>query len=186
MKRKRYFEDGLWPFLEVQRFLSKAGVRVPTIYDYGHKKGLILQEDLGDQTLLHSSALFTVKQELEAYKKCVDILIKFQSFPIEKGVYSFEKLRFDSEKLSSEIDFTIHHFFHFLMGKNLSQKKQEIGRIRGHFQSICQTISEQEMVFTHRDFHSRNIMARGDELVIIDFQDARPWSCSIRFSFFTR
>jgi aminoglycoside/choline kinase family phosphotransferase len=41
------------------------------------------------------------------------------------------------------------------------------------FQKIHGRLIEKEMVLTHRDFHSRNIMVKNDELIIIDFQDAR-------------
>jgi hypothetical protein len=32
---------------------------------------------------------------------------------------------------------------------------------------------EQKLYFTHRDYHSRNLMVQGDRLRILDFQDAR-------------
>ena len=45
--------------------------------------------------------------------------------------------------------------------------------ILNEFKPICQRLEKQSMVFTHRDFHSRNIMVREEEFILIDFQDAR-------------
>jgi aminoglycoside/choline kinase family phosphotransferase len=44
--------------------------------------------------------------------------------------------------------------------------------IREEFQKIAEWMAEQPIVFTHRDFHSRNLMVDGDRLGVIDFQDA--------------
>ena len=54
---------------------------------------------------------------------------------------------------------------------------REISEIRGHFLSLCQALAKQEPVFTHRDFHSRNLMAQNGNLILIDFQDARRGPC---------
>ena len=42
---------------------------------------------------------------------------------------------------------------------------------------LCQTLSDQDRVFTHREYHSRNIMIYGRNLKVIDFQDARMGPC---------
>ena len=44
------------------------------------------------------------------------------------------------------------------------------------FQKICLILENEPIFFTHRDFHSRNIMVKGakkSRYFIIDFQDAR-------------
>jgi len=44
--------------------------------------------------------------------------------------------------------------------------------IRDAFIAIAKFLANQPMVFTHRDYHSRNLMIDGDRLGVIDFQDA--------------
>ena len=44
--------------------------------------------------------------------------------------------------------------------------------IRGEFEKISEHLAGQPRVFTHRDYHSRNLMADGLRLGVIDFQDA--------------
>ena len=169
----RPFEANSYPFLEIQRFLHGAGIRVPAIYDFDGEKGYLLEEDLGDQTLLNCSAFFDMKKELEVYKSCVDLLIKLQSYPLDTGEHSFKKLSFDSTKLDEEVTFSIEHFLGFLVRGKTTKWQREINDIAGDFKKINKSISEKEMVFAHRDYHSRNIMVKKGELVIIDFQDAR-------------
>ena len=167
------FSDESYPFLEVHKFLTQAKINVPLIHDFDSKKGYLLEEDLGDDTLLKYSSNFTVTQELEVYKKCVDLLIKFQCCPLGKNNYSFQQLRFDSQKLYSEVDFTINHFFNFLLGEKVKKWEGEIENVRKELKKVSDIIAEKSMVFTHRDYHSRNIMVKNGEFVIIDFQDAR-------------
>lgn len=44
--------------------------------------------------------------------------------------------------------------------------------IREGFHAIADLIASQPFVFTHRDYHSRNLMVYGTRLGVIDFQDA--------------
>ena len=161
------------PFLEVHQFLQQTGVRVPVIYDYDGPGGLLLEEDLGDHTLLAYSKNFTPQTELTTYKKCVDIMLKFQSTSLKKKSYSFQQLQFDQAKLDREVSFSIHHFLSFLAGSRSAKWSQDAERIKSEFKQINQALSAREKVFTHRDFHSRNIVVKQEELVVIDFQDAR-------------
>ena len=43
---------------------------------------------------------------------------------------------------------------------------------REMFTAMAEFIANQPTVFTHRDYHSRNLMVDGDRLGVIDFQDA--------------
>jgi aminoglycoside/choline kinase family phosphotransferase len=44
--------------------------------------------------------------------------------------------------------------------------------VRAEFQKIAELLAAQPQVFTHRDYHSRNLMVDGGRLGVIDFQDA--------------
>ena len=167
------FHDENYPFLEVQRFLSEIGIRVPFVYDIDPSSGYLLEEDLGEKTLLGYSAGFTEKRELEVYKECIDTIVKYQSHLFSKDRHSFEKLIFDTKKFNEEVDFAINHFFRFLIEDDLPKWKSEIESIRVELRKVNDIICEKSKVFTHRDFHSRNIMVKNDELAVIDFQDAR-------------
>ncbi len=156
-----------YSFLTVQKYFEQNGIRVPKIHDKDSRKGYILEEDLGDLTLLrHLASVESTEKELDYYKKSVDQLLKLHSIPnIDKDLFN---LAFDYKKLKDEMDFTFKYFINmFLVQKNIAP---EI--IQG-FNEICQSIAKEKMVITHRDYHSRNIMIKNDELIVIDFQDAR-------------
>lgn len=160
-------------FIEVQAFLNSKGIRVPKIYDTLLKKGYILEEDLGDITLLQKlSSLKTIECEYEIYKRVIDQLLKLHA--LEKEELEKSKLfnqEFNFEKLISEIDFTVKYFLKFFLKVDDEDYCQ---KIINAFEPVCQRLSSEKMVLTHRDFHSRNIMWKSnDELVVIDFQDAR-------------
>ena len=62
-------EDGFNYFVEVQKYFTAKDIRVPIIFDVNLERGYILQEDLGDKTLLQYLAeLGSVKEEFNIYK----------------------------------------------------------------------------------------------------------------------
>ncbi len=166
-----------YTFLEVQDFLMNCGVSVPQVYDYQSNKGFILLEDLGDQTLLHHlKKISDSEMETRVYQRTLDLLLNFQlETHRQMDKYSLQgfKLRFDHEKLYWEIQFTISHFFEKYLQRKISPAHRKI--LNKEMSSLCQTLADQPTVYTHRDFHSRNIMVTGSDerLVMIDFQDAR-------------
>tara|TARA_Y100000768_G_scaffold389043_2_gene391416 strand:- start:9605 stop:10633 length:1029 start_codon:yes stop_codon:yes gene_type:complete len=165
-------EDNFSYFVELQSFLKNNNIRVPGIYDTNLKRGYILEEDLGDKTLLQLLAeLGSVNEEFNIYKKLVDQLLKLHQIPDSKlkesGLFNRS---FDYEKYMSEIEFTYKFFFE----KFLKVKDKKVERDFLNFYSpVCKRLAREKKVLTHRDFHSRNVMVKKDELIIIDFQDAR-------------
>ena len=159
-------------FIVKQKFFEQFGLRVPKIYDYNEHKGYILEEDLGDNTLLSQLAFVKDKnQEYQYYKKLIGNLVTLHSLESKKVKQSglFE-LKFDYSKLISEIDMTLDFFVKDFLGVI---DNNFVTQLRSYFTPICKRLEGRNMVLTHRDFHSRNVMVKDNELVIIDFQDAR-------------
>lgn len=161
------------PFMQVHRALQENSVRVPHLPDTMLEKGYYLEEDLGDITLLHRlSHIEDREEEFELYKKAIDLMLNIHS--IEPDRYKgeiFTKLAFDEEKLMGETLFTIKFFIKRFLNCDLKLEDEAI--IVSSFLEICRKIETEHRVLTHRDYHSRNIMVKGDDMVVIDFQDAR-------------
>ena len=54
-----------------------------------------------------------------------------------------------------------------------SLEQAQEARLQEEFSSIATTLAGLPQVLCHRDFHSRNIMIKGERIYFIDFQDAR-------------
>ena len=162
-----------YDFIKVGKALSSNGVKVPMIYDVDIRRGYILEEDLGNITLLQRLAeINDLNGELELYKPCIDLLTKIHSIKIDQyKEHSFTKLVFDQEKLMSEVLFSIKFFLRKFMKYNISSEDE--ATIVSSFVDICNIIAGRDKVFTHRDYHSRNLMAQNGDITTIDFQDAR-------------
>lgn len=172
------------PFLSVLQHLSRCGVDVPRVIDFDAEKGLILLEDLGDITLLRRlHEVESEAQERSYFEKAIDSLVTMHvhSGPTkvlndsEKDSVEGFRLKFDVEKLMWEVNFTMEHFFLKFLQRKISDADLKI--IQDGFTRICTELDSIPTVFTHRDYHSRNLMITGEgkneRFVMIDFQDAR-------------
>lgn len=168
------YNDGVekHPFISVQQFLFSNNVRVPEILDHNLSRGYSLQEDLGNETLLLLlSTITSTEEEYKIYEKIVDQLLELHRIPGEAVTNpNLFQLKFDYQKYMDETRFTFKYFMNFF-NKNLDENL--ISELEVLFDPIMKRLSDQKMVVTHRDFHSRNIMVKNNNYIFIDFQDAR-------------
>ena len=150
-------------FLSINRFLRQSGVRVPAVYASDLEQGFMLLEDLGDQTLL---PLLTESAVGNWYEKALSILSRTAVI----GCDNTDLERYDAQKLQTELNVFAEWFVLQLLGLAWDDKAQ------GVFSELSSLLIERALAqpqrFVHRDFHSRNLMVIGDELAVIDFQDA--------------
>lgn len=160
-------------FLKLQRVLHAEKVRVPLIHDKELSTGYILEEDLGDVTFLKDIAhVEGVKAECEYYIKAIDLMSSIHKIDTKKYEgESFTKLAFDKEKLYQEMEFTRKYFLKMYLGLDVETK--EVQALYKKLHDMCVTLSGQPRVLVHRDYHSRNLMIKNGEQIVIDFQDAR-------------
>ena len=160
-------------FLKMQRILHQENVRVPLIYDKDLGTGYILEEDLGDVTFLKDMAQISTKaEEFLHYKKSIDLMVAIHNVDTTKYKDEFfTKLAFDTEKLYAEMEFTKKYFLKIYLGLDVTT--QGVEAIYKRLYDMCYMLSNEPRVLVHRDYHSRNLMIKNNEQVVIDFQDAR-------------
>jgi len=160
-------------FIKLQRVLHAENVRVPLILDKDLGTGYLLEEDLGDVTFLKEiSQISTASEELGFYKKAIDLMGSIHSVDVEKYKNeTFTKLAFDTEKLFSEMEFSKKYFLKMYL--NLDITTPAIEALYKKLYDMCYMLSSEPRVLVHRDYHSRNLMIKDGEQVVIDFQDAR-------------
>jgi aminoglycoside/choline kinase family phosphotransferase len=69
------------------------------------------------------------------------------------------------------MDFFLKHFLEGYRGVTFASREREALRVE--LGRVVEELAAEPRVLCHRDYHSRNLMLRGDRLCIIDFQDAR-------------
>lgn len=160
-------------FLKLQRVLHIENVRVPLIFDKDLGTGYILEEDLGDITFLKDIAQVSTKsEEFQFYKKAIDLMTTIHKVDISKYKdETFTKLAFDTEKLFAEMEFTKKYFLKMYLGLDIAASS--IDALYKRLYDMCYMLSNEPRVLVHRDYHSRNLMIKNGEQVVIDFQDAR-------------
>ncbi|MEI6080143.1 MAG: phosphotransferase [bacterium] len=148
------------------------GIRVPEIYKTLPEKGIVIQEDIGDQHLQN----ITNKQELgKYYEEVVSILVKFQrkAFEYERNKTDIYPLRikFTHEKFMSELNMTSE--FYISGYKNIQLTGPKTKKIQEVYQGLVDRMMEQPFLLQHRDYHSRNLMVHNGLIYVIDLQDSR-------------
>lgn len=151
------------PFVEIDEFFDKNGVRVPHIVAKDLSLGLLLLEDFGDvvlSTLLNDD---TVDQYYaQSFKQLIDLqqIDAYQRLP----AYSYEKLMTEMRLLTEWM----------LPSLEIQPTEQQLETIEQAFDFLAIEAINQPQVIVHRDYHSRNLMKIENEQVlgVIDFQDA--------------
>jgi N-acetylmuramate 1-kinase len=157
------------PFVNVHRYLESLGVRVPRILRYDVAQGLMVLEDLGDVTFERALQDSTTEG---LYTRAVDLLARMRAAAEaapDPGCLAFTRA-FDEELYTWEF----HHFREYGLEAWSGQVPEpaERRRLEAAFTAIAHRLAAAPRGFTHRDYQSRNLMVTGEELVVIDFQDA--------------
>ncbi|MGL5404903.1 MAG: aminoglycoside phosphotransferase family protein, partial [Acinetobacter sp.] len=151
------------PFVSIDEFFDKNGVRVPHIVAKDLTLGLLLLEDFGDVVL---STLLTDKTVDQYYVQSFEQLIELQQIDgLEQlPAYSYEKLMTEMRLLTEWM----------LPSLDIQPTEQQLETIEQAFDFLAIEATQQPQVIVHRDFHSRNLMKIENEqaLGVIDFQDA--------------
>lgn len=158
------------PFVDVQRYLERIGVRVPAIRAFYEADGLMLLEDLGDEML--ETRLLAGAPAEPLYAAAIDQLARLRAHAEANAGRCVAFTRaFDHDLYLWEL----HHFREWLLEawKGAALAPAERAAVDGHFEAIARALDAEPKGFTHRDYQSRNLMILPDGAqAVIDFQDA--------------
>ncbi len=163
------------PFLNVQRYLARGEVPVPSIYRYEREAGLIYLEDLGDITF--ESRVIAAGREVRRryYRIAIDVMVAMQRYAAQHRdpeCIAFTR-SFDYDLLKWELDHCREYLIE-AQGITLTAAQRE--ELERQFVRMAEELAAQPRGFVHRDFQSRNLMvqdrAGAPSLRLIDFQDA--------------
>jgi len=160
------------PFINIMSHLAKAKVPVPALRHYDQSAGLLYLEDFGDVTLAEAVSQADAPSVESRYKQAINVLVQMQinaTTPADPGCVAFHR-SFDVPLLMWEFDHFLEYGIVARRGSPLPE--EDATAIRREFEGIAELLAGQPRVFTHRDYHSRNLMVDGLRLGVIDFQDA--------------
>lgn len=160
------------PFANILRHLAKVGASVPALYHHDQTAGLLYLEDFGDLTLMEACQQASAADLLTRYKQAIDDLVRIHSratSPADPGCIAFHR-SFDPALLLWEFEHFLEYGVVARNGKPMCADDYPI--VQAECRKIAELIAGQPRVFTHRDYHSRNLMVDGTRLGVIDFQDA--------------
>lgn len=160
------------PFINVLRHLSSAGIAVPMLHYYDEAVGFLYLEDFGDVSLAQACAHKQTAVILKLYSQAIDILAHIHLLATGFGrqtCLAFTR-SFNAQMLMWEFDHFLEYGVVARHGKPIGANDEKY--IRREFQKISDVLAAQPQVFTHRDYHSRNLMVREDRFGVLDFQDA--------------
>ena len=160
------------PFLNLHRFLSRIGVRVPRLYGHWETEGILLLEDLGDMALWDRVQGLAPSEVLAWYQKAIDELLVLQirgTAQRDDACIAFQQ-RFAFRLYMWEFE----HFLEYGLIKRPGTHVDDptLAQLRTVFKAIAERLDRQPTCLNHRDFHSWNLMIHDDAVAVIDFQDA--------------
>ncbi|MCC6750499.1 MAG: phosphotransferase [Deltaproteobacteria bacterium] len=168
------------PFFEIHGYLAAGGVPVPALHGYLPEAGLLLLEDLGDQTFESVVLPLSGRARQPHYEAAIGTLCELQRYTRRSpGTCIAFRRQLSPAVLRTELD----HFREWLLeverGVHLpSGPRRELDH---HFAALAQALAELPQVFVHRDYQSRNLMVplsdRALPLRVLDFQDALLGPC---------
>ena len=161
------------PFVNTAALFAAMPVPVPRILGHADDVGVLALEDLGDVTLQAHLGSASPARHAALYREAVSFVdtIQRRGRELTDPKYLPYSVHFDVEKLTWEMDFFIKHFLEAYRGVSLMLSERDA--LREECGAIVRELADEDRVLCHRDYHSRNLMLRGDQLCIIDFQDAR-------------
>ena len=155
-----------------QVYLSSHNIPVPRFIEIDVANGIGVMEDLGDELLQDRLRTLETAPEkkFQWLDKACRLLADLQgkTFPVLPSLPVATR-RFDAQKYFEELLFTEEH----LCQKFLHQSPASILHLQV-IRDYCTTLqSILPDTFSHRDYHTRNLLVCDDRLYMIDFQDAR-------------
>lgn len=165
-------------FTLTQHFASK-GLNVPKLLSVSNDLQYYLLSDLGDKTLYSILSCHFHEGEYDEtmmnfFRSSLKQLVQFQTEGFDGLDFSccYPKQLFDRKSVMWDLNYFKYSFLK-PFGVIFDEDKLE-----DEFTSFANYLLDDDMSYFHyRDFQSRNIMVKGDELYFIDYQGGRRGPC---------
>lgn len=163
-------------FVAIDRALAACGVTVPEIYAQDLDHGFLLINHLGDGHFLDTEGRPVMERYVAAAELLAMLHGKRWSYHLEAAPGFFHDVPpFDRDAMMIEAELLVDWYVPAVTGAPATEELRD--GYRREWNALFDRLSTAETTLMLRDFHSPNIIWRGerqgfDRLGIIDFQDA--------------
>lgn len=167
-------KEDIEPFINMANYLKRRGFSAPEIYAVDVENGLMLLEDIGDDSFTNvlsgKSPLSDKYSEMELYQAAIDVLIQ-----LDRSTLPTKTPEYDGELLMRECKLLTHWYL-----PNLGQTA-DIASAFIEYEQIWQQLLQfnkiSDDVVVLRDYHADNLMwlperCGVENVGLLDFQDA--------------
>ncbi len=160
--------------VRLARIFEHAALPVARVLHTLPEVGALVLQDLGDDTLeiaLARAASDGRPTRDELYRSAVQLAAEIATRGTDALLRSdrAQGPALDDERFLFEMRFFLEHYVSGFLGR-----PEVATRIKGAVEELAHRAASHPRVLCHRDYHSRNIMVRGDgALAMVDIQDAR-------------
>ena len=160
-------------FIAFARHFKQKGLRVPEVYLTDPETQFYLQEDLGDVILFDLLAEEAIPGEGASKKYLEQALEHLSAFQMlgHRGLnydLAYPRKAFDVQSMRWDLNYFKYHFLKFT-GIVFDEQKLETD-----FETLLNWLKKApRRFFLYRDFQSRHIMIKDDQVWFIDFQGGR-------------
>ena len=159
-------------YADIAAFLGKIGIPAPLLIHHDPAKNLIIMEDLGDKDLW-SFREIPWENRRPLYQKTLAIVQRLHSFPEKDFPSKWVRLMegFGPDLYRWERDYFKEHFVRNICGIDLEPALER--ELESELSALGRRLSGGMRGLVHRDLQSQNVMIRGGEPFLIDFQGMR-------------
>ncbi len=162
-------------FLSFSNYFIKSGLPMPEVFAVSSDLKKYLQEDLGNTTLFNFLSSTREKEGfseniVSEYKKVLKVLPKIQIIAGKGLDYSvcYPRDAFDKQSMMWDLNYFKYYFL------KLAKIHFDEQALEDDFQLFTNyLLSANSGFFLYRDFQSRNVMLKDDEVYFIDYQGGR-------------
>jgi aminoglycoside/choline kinase family phosphotransferase len=154
--------EDIRPFVRIARHLAATGVSVPEIYAADAARGLLLEEDLGDDLLSPTPLLL---------REAIDALIAIQGAPLTPDLPAWDTTAMAATALGTLFDWWWPATFGVPAPDAARQEFADA------LETMLRPVADGPVCFVHRDYFAGNLLLVGHRsglrrIGVIDFQGA--------------
>jgi aminoglycoside/choline kinase family phosphotransferase len=165
------FDPEDFSYQQIHDLFQEIALPVAKIITLDPERGLVLQEDLGDESLEKRLSVADGGERRDLLLAAIDHIVTIQGEGTKalRPAYQASELTFDQEKLNWELLFFRRHY----LEDHRRLKQVDDHQLRAEFDQLTEELAGLPRCLCHRDYQVRNLMLKDGTLYITDFQDAR-------------